>query len=156
MNTIERLEDRIAPTVFLVTTLNDGGEGSLREAIADANAAPGKDTVLFAADLQGVMKLTAGAIGVTGATKIKGPAGQSAVIDGMDASRIFNINDGSAAGRDQRAWVHQGEFDPGGRGDLLRRAAGVAQLFHCGFRRRRTGQKAGFTEATRQRNRISA
>lgn len=57
MNTIERLEDRIAPAVFLVTTLNDGGEGSLREAIADANAAPGKDTVLFAADLQGVITL---------------------------------------------------------------------------------------------------
>jgi hypothetical protein len=34
---------------FTVTNLNDAGLGSLRQAIADANAAPGADTITFAA-----------------------------------------------------------------------------------------------------------
>ncbi|MCI0745047.1 MAG: hypothetical protein L0Y58_06550 [Verrucomicrobia subdivision 3 bacterium] len=36
-----------AATTFTVTTINDGGAGSLRQAIASANAAPGPDMIVF-------------------------------------------------------------------------------------------------------------
>src|SRR5262249_45645916 len=42
---LEPLEDRAVPAVFPVTTLADSGAGSLRQAILDANATPGDDTI---------------------------------------------------------------------------------------------------------------
>ena len=51
---LERLEGRDAPAVFTVTTTADGGAGSLRQAILDANAAPGADTIAFAIPGPGV------------------------------------------------------------------------------------------------------
>jgi hypothetical protein len=44
----ERLEDRTVPAMFTVTTTADAGAGSLRQAIIDANANPGADTIQFA------------------------------------------------------------------------------------------------------------
>jgi Ca2+-binding RTX toxin-like protein len=43
----EPLEDRTAPAVFTVLTTADFGGGSLRQAILDANATPGADTIVF-------------------------------------------------------------------------------------------------------------
>jgi hypothetical protein len=43
----EPLEERLAPAIFLVTTSNDAGAGSLRVAIAGANALPGPDIIRF-------------------------------------------------------------------------------------------------------------
>src|SRR5438093_4521515 len=45
---LERLEDRTAPAVFTVSSTADVGAGSLRQAILDANAAPGADSIRFA------------------------------------------------------------------------------------------------------------
>jgi titin len=45
---LEVLEGRLAPAAFTVSNTNDGGAGSLRQAILDANANPGLDTVQFA------------------------------------------------------------------------------------------------------------
>jgi hypothetical protein len=42
------LEDRAVPTIFTVTTTDDSGAGSLRQAITDANATVGADTIDFA------------------------------------------------------------------------------------------------------------
>lgn len=47
---VEALENRTVPAVFAVTTAADVGAGSLRQAILDANAAPGPDTIEFAID----------------------------------------------------------------------------------------------------------
>jgi parallel beta-helix repeat protein len=44
---LEALEGRWAPAVLTVTTAADSGPGSLRQALLDANAAPGLDTVNF-------------------------------------------------------------------------------------------------------------
>jgi hypothetical protein len=45
---LETLEARCVPTTFQVTTIADGGTGSLRQAILDANNNPGADTIAFA------------------------------------------------------------------------------------------------------------
>ena len=44
---LQALEGRAVPATFNVTNANDAGAGSLRQAIADANAAAGADTVAF-------------------------------------------------------------------------------------------------------------
>ncbi len=46
-SSLEPLEARIAPATFTVTTTDDSGAGSLRQAILDANAAVGLDAILF-------------------------------------------------------------------------------------------------------------
>lgn len=45
---VEALEDRWLLAVFTVTTVADSGAGSLRQAILDANATAGQDTIQFA------------------------------------------------------------------------------------------------------------
>jgi parallel beta-helix repeat protein len=45
---VERLERRTLCAVFVVTTTADGGAGTLRQAIADANRAAGLDSIHFA------------------------------------------------------------------------------------------------------------
>src|SRR5262249_31143265 len=44
---VEGMEDRLAPAVFDVTTAANGGAGSLRQAILDANSTPGADIITF-------------------------------------------------------------------------------------------------------------
>jgi titin len=44
---LEALEDRAVPATFTVLNTNDSGAGSLRQAILDANANPGMDTIAF-------------------------------------------------------------------------------------------------------------
>jgi len=44
---LELLEDRMAPATFTVINTNDAGPGSLRQAILNANAAVGTDTIKF-------------------------------------------------------------------------------------------------------------
>jgi titin len=45
---VETLEGRWVPSTFLVTNTDDGGAGSLRQAILDANATPGTNEINFA------------------------------------------------------------------------------------------------------------
>ena len=44
--------------MFTVTNLNNDGAGSLRQAVIDANAAAGADTVVFQSGLTGTITLT--------------------------------------------------------------------------------------------------
>jgi titin len=44
---VEILEGRLLLNTYLVTNTNDSGAGSLRQAILDANANPGRDTIAF-------------------------------------------------------------------------------------------------------------
>jgi hypothetical protein len=55
---LEAMEDRSLPSTFTVLNLADSGEGSLRQAVLDANALPGADTIAFADGLQGTISLT--------------------------------------------------------------------------------------------------
>ena len=54
---LERLEDRTVCSTFTVASLNDSGAGSLRQAILDANAQGGDNTIAFAAGVTGAIDL---------------------------------------------------------------------------------------------------
>jgi hypothetical protein len=54
---LEALEGRWLPSTFLVTNVNDAGDGSLRQAIIDANATPGTNEIDFAISEGGVQTI---------------------------------------------------------------------------------------------------
>ena len=70
---LEVLEDRTVPATFTVTNLTDLGDGSLRDAVSDANAAAGVDVVRFADNLTGTITLQFGEIELTDDVAIEGP-----------------------------------------------------------------------------------
>lgn len=75
---------------FLVTDTGDSGLGTLRQAVADANANFGPDTISFA--VNGTITLTAGPIAIAGSLAINGPGASLLTVSGNDASRIFVVS----------------------------------------------------------------
>jgi hypothetical protein len=51
---VEPLEERTPLALFMVTNTNDSGPGSLRQAMLDANDAPGADQIYFSIPGSGV------------------------------------------------------------------------------------------------------
>ena len=77
---------------FTVTNLNDSGAGSLRQAVLDANAAPGADRILFQSGLSGTITLTSAQLSVTGPTEFVGPgADKLAITETVAAQGIFYL-----------------------------------------------------------------
>lgn len=69
------LEDRLAPATLTVTNLKDSGAGSLRAAIASANATDAADTIVFAPALAGgAINLTSGTLLITKPLTVSAPA----------------------------------------------------------------------------------
>jgi predicted outer membrane repeat protein len=73
---------------FTVTNLNDAGAGSLRDAVEDANAAPGPDVVAFQSGLSGTITLVS-QIEIDEGLEIQGPGANAITVSGNDAVRIF-------------------------------------------------------------------
>src|SRR5262245_15610730 len=107
------LEDRTLPSTFTVTNLGDSGLGSLRQAVLDANAHPGADTIRFAHRLRGTITLTSGQLDITDDLTIRGPGADGLAISGSDASRVFAITAGVTVGIDQLT-ITQGRASAGG------------------------------------------
>lgn len=78
-------------TTFTVTNTADSGAGSLRAAIAQANASLGPDIVDFAPGAHGTITLTSGQIQISDALTISGPGANLLTIDGNANGRIFSI-----------------------------------------------------------------
>jgi hypothetical protein len=72
-----------------VTSLNDSGPGSLRQAIADASPS---DTIIFS--VKGTITLTSGALTVDKDLDIQGPGPKKLKISGNHVSRVFFIASG--------------------------------------------------------------
>src|SRR4030095_2089001 len=94
MQSIEPLDPRIAPATFVVTSLADGGTGSLREAVGEANDRPGADLIVFKAGLTGTIGITSGQIAITDALTIKGPGASKLALGAFRLSRILSVFDG--------------------------------------------------------------
>ena len=73
-----------------VTSLNDSGPGSLRQAIADAATG---DTIDFA--VTGTVVLTSGELTINKDLTIEGPGSGDLTISGNNANRVFNISGGN-------------------------------------------------------------
>jgi uncharacterized delta-60 repeat protein len=79
------------PSAFTVTNLLDSGAGSLRDAIAQANAAASGPNIIDLTGLAGTIVLTSGQIQISRSLFIEGPGAANLTIDGNANSRIFSI-----------------------------------------------------------------
>src|SRR5262249_5492196 len=79
---LEPLGERIVLSTSHVTTLADSGDGSLRAAVAGANAHAGADTIDFQPGLTGTIALTSGEIDITDDLKINGPGADQLTVSG--------------------------------------------------------------------------
>ncbi len=86
---------------FKVTNTSDSGNGSLRQAVLNANAATTADTVIFTSlfNTPQTITLTSGAITFTDAarTTITGPGASLLSISGNNASQVFIVNANKSA-----------------------------------------------------------
>ena len=93
-----------AMATFTVTSTADSGAGSLRQAILDANAADGRDAIVFDASFDGgaedIIRLTSGQIEITDALRIDGGPGVTITGDaaGDDVTDAAGITDVAASG----------------------------------------------------------
>src|SRR5437016_5836799 len=90
---VEALEDRTAPATFTVTNANDDGAGSLRQAIRDANANPGADTITFQASAfpsGSQINLSSGDYHINVSVAIQGPGILNLTVSG--AKNLSNSN----------------------------------------------------------------
>lgn len=91
----------IAQNGFLVTTTNDSGAGSLRQAVANANALPGTDTITFSDGTDGTVNftdavqdtivLTSGQVTISSNLIVLGGAANRVAVNGGGTSRVFEI-----------------------------------------------------------------
>jgi parallel beta-helix repeat protein len=101
---LQGLESRIAPATFNVTNTNDSGAGSFRQAILDANAASGVDTIAFSTLFNSAQTISLtttpdssnpSALNITDSVTINGP-GANLLTVRRDAAapnmRVFTVN----------------------------------------------------------------
>lgn len=77
---------------FTVSSPADSGPGSLRQAILDANAAPGSDDVIFQSGFTGTIFLSS-SFSISDSITISGPGAAALSVDG-NGNRIFDVDGG--------------------------------------------------------------
>ena len=99
-STIEPLEARIAPSIFVVSSLADSGAGTLRDAIAKADTHTGADTIIFhlpapAAHSENIITLastlTVDPITPGDKLTITGPGAGKLIVNGNNAVQAFYL-----------------------------------------------------------------
>ena len=105
---------------FTVTNLNDTGAGSLRAAIALANAAADADTIDFTAGLAGTIVLTSGSLAITQDLIINGDTNGDIAADiaisGNNTSQVITISGASTDATLSSLTVENGYYGGGGGG----------------------------------------
>jgi hypothetical protein len=77
---------------FIVFNTNDNGEGSLRQAVLNANGSAGNAVITFDPSVTGVITLISGEIAVTKNLTLNGPGAGVLAISGGDLSRILSFS----------------------------------------------------------------
>ncbi|MDA8745204.1 dockerin type I domain-containing protein [Rubripirellula amarantea] len=101
---LETLDSRRVLAAIAVTTVADTIDGadnqtSLREAIIEANASAGADTITFEGDVfagAAQIDLVMGEFEITDSVTITGPGSSQLTIDAQGLSRVFNIESGAS------------------------------------------------------------
>jgi hypothetical protein len=89
---VEPLEGRSLLATLTVTSAADAGPGTLRQAILDANLAPGADVIRFANSLRGqTIALTSGPLTITDSLALDGPGASRLTISGGGASGLLVV-----------------------------------------------------------------
>jgi hypothetical protein len=104
---------------FEVNSLNDAAANgcdsttadgcTLRDAITDANASSGDDTITFASGLSGTITLTEGQIPINasnGGLTVQGPGADQLTVSGNDKSRIFSVSGANPVGISGLTFTH--------------------------------------------------
>jgi hypothetical protein len=78
-----------------VTSKKGSGVGSLRQAITDANASVGRDTITFAPSVTGAIALEGSALAISGDTEILGPGAAALTISAGEASQVIVVTPGA-------------------------------------------------------------
>jgi hypothetical protein len=111
---MEMLEDRLVLSTFLVESTADTGPGSLRQAVLDANASPGADTITFDLSLTGQTIVLGGVeLAVSDDLSITGLGADKLTISGNNASRVFSIGAGVTA-KIEHVTIASGKAEEGG------------------------------------------
>jgi hypothetical protein len=76
---------------FAVTNTNDGGPGSLRQAITDANASPGADIIEFNLAYPATIHLASNLVAIRDDLTIHGPGANNLIIDGQGHSVVARL-----------------------------------------------------------------
>ena len=84
---------------FVVTTLADSGPGSLRQAITDANAAGGSNTIAFQSNLSGVLWVHSFMPTITGSVQIVGPGAATLNIRRLNTASYPVLNFSGSTGQ---------------------------------------------------------
>ena len=108
---------------FTVTTTADGGAGSLRQAITDANGNAEADVINLPA---GTYTLTSGELDITSEVTITGAGAGTTIIDGNAADRVFNLPNSASNLTLTDLTVQNGSNNGNGGGILVNNSA--AQL----------------------------
>src|SRR5262245_10665134 len=90
---MECLEDRTVTSTFTVLNTHDAGDGSLRQAILDANALAGPDEIRFAlAPDDHTIALDGNELSITDSLTLNGPGADQLAVSGSGLSRVLSIS----------------------------------------------------------------
>jgi predicted outer membrane repeat protein len=112
---------------YTVSNLNNSGAGSLRQAILDANANAGKDTINFS--VNGTITLGSSLPNITEGVAIDG-SGHGVTISGNDLYRVFSVSSGDTLTLTRLTIEHGNSTTSGG---AIYTAGGTVIVSYCTF-----------------------
>ena len=129
-----------ADDVIHVSNLDDGGVGSLRQAIADANSDPDRDEIVF--DVTGVITLTSGALEISEDLTVSGPGATNLVVSGAGTSQVLRVTFWEVNARISGVTLENG-FSPGNLGGAIMNGGENMTVTDCILRNSTAGQGGG-------------